>query len=89
MTSLNISNNQLVGKKGTGKFKTLEGQELRIAQMLGRGDQKEIMEPDFSGVVTLADAIRNNGAMKSLDISANRLEAEGAKHIAAALSGCK
>ena len=31
----------------------------------------------------------NNGAMTSLDISNNRLEAEGAKHIAAALPECK
>ena len=37
----------------------------------------------------IADGIENNGAMKSLNIGNNFLQAEGAKHIAAALPECK
>ena len=37
----------------------------------------------------LADGIKNNGAMTSLNLSHNSLGAEGAQHIAAALPKCK
>ena len=37
----------------------------------------------------LADGIKNNGAMTSLNVSSNNLGAEGAKHIAAALPECE
>ena len=37
------------------------------------------------GVIALADAIKNNGALTSLNLSRNRLGPEGAKHVAEAI----
>jgi hypothetical protein len=54
--SLNISNNHFVGKKGTGRFAE------KTVDRLGRTKQaEEIMEPDFSGVIGLADASKMTG----------------------------
>ena len=44
---------------------------------------------DMSGVIAIGNAIPTMGAMTSLDISANSLGAEGAKHVAAAIPKCK
>ena len=81
LTSLNISNNALVGEKGTGKFteKTYDSD--------GDTDEEEeeIMEPDFSGVVAIADAIPAMGALTSLNLADNRLYAKGAKYVAKAI----
>ena len=41
------------------------------------------------GATALADVIKNNGAMTSLDLSNNKLRPEGAKHIAAVIPKCK
>ena len=43
------------------------------------------MEPDFSGVVAIADAIPAMGALTSLNLADNELGAEGAKHVAEAI----
>ena len=43
------------------------------------------MEPDFSGVIALADAVSTNGALTSLNLASNYLYAEGAKHVAGAI----
>ena len=43
----------------------------------------------LDGVIAISNAIPTMGAMTSLDISANDLRAEGAKHIAAAIAECK
>ena len=37
----------------------------------------------------IADGIKNNGALTSLNLANNRIEAEGAKYVAAALPECK
>jgi hypothetical protein len=42
----------------------------------------------FTGLEALADAIRNNGAMTSLNLASNELGVEGAKIIAACLPKC-
>ena len=80
---MNISNNALVGEKGTGKFteKTYDSD--------GDTDEEEeeIMEPDFSGVVAIADAIPAMGALTSLNLASNYLQAEGAKLVAEAIKG--
>jgi hypothetical protein len=68
LLSLNISNNHFVGEKGNGRFteKTYDSD--------GNTDDEseEIMEPDFSGVIALADGIKN---LTSLDISDNKIGA--------------
>jgi hypothetical protein len=44
---------------------------------------------DMSGVIALADAIPDMGAMTSLNLATNSLGVEGAKIIAAFLPKCK
>ena len=44
---------------------------------------------EMSGVSAISNAIPTMGAMTSLNCSHNKLGAEGAKHIAAALPKCK
>jgi Ran GTPase-activating protein (RanGAP) involved in mRNA processing and transport len=41
--------------------------------------------PDLSGVIALADVIKDMGAMTSLNLAENYMGADGAKHIAAAI----
>jgi hypothetical protein len=69
LTRLDISSNNLVGEKGTGRYK----------------DGREIMAPDVSGIIAIANAIPNMRALTSLDLSSNRLEDEGSKIIAEAI----
>ena len=44
-------------------------------------------EPDMSGVIALADAIPDMGAMTKFDISSNEIRAEGGKALAEGLKG--
>ena len=44
---------------------------------------------EMSGVIAIANTIPTMGALTSLNISNNKIEAEGAKQIAAAVSECK
>ena len=53
----------------------------------GREQKEHPGKPE--GVIAITNAISTNGAMTSLNVSSNRLFAEGAKHIAAALPQCK
>jgi hypothetical protein len=39
----------------------------------------------FEGVIALANAIKNSGALTMLDLSGNYLKAEGARHISEAI----
>jgi hypothetical protein len=43
LTRLDISSNSLVGKKGTGRYETVDHEGV------GSDEEEEIMEPDFSG----------------------------------------
>ena len=45
--------------------------------------------PSMSGVIAIGAAIPTMGALASLNLANNRIRAEGAKHIAAALPQCK
>lgn len=85
LTSLNISANnigELVLPEGwtssrPGEYKSPAGECLRHA-------------PDGSspaGVIALANAIKNNRALTSLNLAGNHIEAEGAKHVAEAVEG--
>jgi hypothetical protein len=80
LTSLDISSNNLVGEKGTGRYKTV-GAEFSDES----DEEEEIMEPDFSGIIAIANAIPDMRALTTLNLSSNSLEAEGAKIIAEAL----
>jgi hypothetical protein len=46
------------------------------------------MEPDLSGIIAIANAIPNMGAMTSLNLASNELGVEGAKIIATCLPKC-
>ena len=84
MTSLDISSNMLACGKFVGGHGYYPGR--------GHKDEKDNPEnyaSDTSGVQALADAIRNNGALTSLNLANNSIKAKGAKHVAAALAGCK
>ena len=91
LTSLNVSNNnigELVPPEGWSiKHKGYGNQKYVHADGREQKEAPEGMSP--VGAIALADAIKNNGAMTSLDISANSLRAEGTKHIAAAIVECK
>jgi hypothetical protein len=68
LTRLDVSSNKLVGEKGTGRYLTLD------AQYSGdEGEEEEIMEPDVSGIIAIANAIPNMRALTTLDISSNGL----------------
>jgi Leucine-rich repeat (LRR) protein len=66
---LNISNNHLVGENKTGRYteKTYDSD--------GDTDDEaeEITEPDFSGVIALADGSKNNETLTTLDMSNNNI----------------
>jgi hypothetical protein len=44
---------------------------------------------EMSGIIALADTIKDMGAMTSLNLASNSINAEGAKHIAGALKVSK
>jgi hypothetical protein len=68
LTRLDVSSNNLVGEKGTGRYVTTDPQYSG-----DEGEEEEIMEPDFSGIFALANAIPNMRALTTLDISSNGL----------------
>ena len=92
MTSLNISNNLVIGKKGSGKFET----KTRWAYGSDSDDsgeeeehQEEIMEPDFSGAVALANGIKNSGALATITFGDEQAATMKADMTDADLSGKK
>ena len=93
LTSLNISANQL------GKNAAPAGFTRVAAEMISTDSEDDEYEhadgrrvtrrrggkPE--GVITLANSIKNNGALTSLNLTSNLLGAEGAKHVAEAIKG--
>ena len=73
LTSLNISNNNLVPVP------------LPTTSSDTDTDGEDEGGFDFSGIQALADAIRNNRALTSLNLASNSLGAKGAKHVAEAI----
>jgi hypothetical protein len=65
---LDISSNNLVGEKGTGRYETVDAQYSDASD-----EEEEIMESDFSGIFAIANAIPNMRALTTLDISSNGL----------------
>ena len=90
-----ISDNDLRAEGGKALGEALKDnqvmQELNIASnmLIYKADAKSDADTDMSGVIAISDAIPTMGALTSLNISNNKIEAEGAKQIAAAVSECK
>jgi hypothetical protein len=86
LTHLDISSNNLVGEKGTGRYETVDA-EYSDGSDEELPAEEEIMEPDFSGIIAIANAIPKMRALTKLVISKCRLQAEGGKALAAGLKG--
>jgi hypothetical protein len=67
------------------------GQSCTEAYRCGECDYDCCVACNTSGcpVIALADAIKNNGAMTSLNLASNSINPQGAKHIAGALKVSK
>jgi hypothetical protein len=83
LSLLNLSSCKLT--RGAPKPNGWAGQSLAADW----GEKDEHWEMDVSGIIALADAIPDMGAMTSLNLAVNGLQAEGAKHIAGALKVSK
>jgi hypothetical protein len=78
LTCLDISSNNLVGEKGTGRYKTVDAE---YSDESGSDDeelplQEEIMEPDFSGIIDIANAIPNMRAISTFTLSGDGEDSE-------------
>ena len=78
MTSLNVSNNKLTQGKQIG---TAYGEPVYETDMSGRWHRNPylLLMLVVVGVIALADSVKNNGALSSVDISENAIKADGAK----------
>jgi hypothetical protein len=70
LTSLDISSNRLVGEKGTGRYKTVAASDSAEYES---DEEEEIMDPEYSGIIALADVIPDMGAMMSLNLADNNI----------------
>jgi hypothetical protein len=66
LTSLDISSNNLVGEKGTGRYKTVDAENSDDTD-----EEEQIMEPEFSGIIAIANAIPDMRALTSLNLAGN------------------
>ena len=87
MTSLNILNNNLLADGGKALAEALKGNN--VIQELNISSNNLGYDSDMSAVIAMSDAIPTMGALASLNLASNRIGAEGAQHIAAALPQCK
>ena len=82
LTALNISNNNLT----RGALKKYPGySEAGYRSESQWGEKDGDYETSMAGVIALADGIKNNGALASLNLASNGIGAEGAKHVAEAM----
>jgi hypothetical protein len=63
LTSLDISSNNLVGEKGTGRY--YEKNMNWCHQIDESDEEEEIMEPDFSDIIAISNAISDMGAIST------------------------
>jgi hypothetical protein len=90
LTKLDISSNGIRAEGGKALAAGLQGNqsitELNISynDLVYNSDQ----DTDTSGIIAIADAIPDTGAMTSLNLASNELGLEGAKIIAACLPKC-
>ena len=95
MVKFDVSSNNLRAEGGKALGEALKDnqvlQELNVAgnMLIYKADANSEADTDMAGVIAISNAIPTMGAMTSLNISNNQLNAEGAKHIAAALPECK
>jgi hypothetical protein len=89
---LNISNNHIAGDISAWMKPPRQGLKVGhlmdgkcIVEIYSDGD---IKVQDLSGIIALADAIKDMRAMTSLNLASNELGVEGAKIIAACLAKC-
>jgi Ran GTPase-activating protein (RanGAP) involved in mRNA processing and transport len=86
--SLNLSNNQLIGKKRVKQKEKPSWWEESKHGVHGSTDDDYDTIPDTDGIIAVVNAIKDMGAMASLNLESNRLGVEGAKIIAAILPKC-
>jgi hypothetical protein len=86
MTSLNVSDNDLRSDGAKALAHALQKNstltELNVAS-------NNLYHPDLSGVIALADVIKDMGAMTSLNLASTELRAKGAKIVAEAIKVAK
>jgi hypothetical protein len=80
MAHLNLSSIDLA--RGALKKDSRSAYEKEFTDKCTWGSKDTHYEPDMQGVIALANAIPDMGAMTSLNLSSNCICAEGAKHIA-------
>jgi hypothetical protein len=71
---------------GLGAFKA-EG--ATYGKYDDKADNPDNYETDMTGIIALADAINDMGALTSLNLASNELEAEGANIVAEAIKVTK
>ena len=91
--SANLLNNN-IGTKQAHNLATILKEHATLKSLCGnKGDETELdmrcKKMGADGAVMLAPEIVANGALTSLNLASNLLEAEGAQHVAAALPECK
>ena len=91
MVKFDISDNCLCAEGGKALAEALKDNQVMTELNIASNYLGEDMEdnPDMSGVIAIGNAIPTMRALSNLNISANNLQAEGAKHIAAAIPKCK
>jgi hypothetical protein len=81
MTALNLAGNQIGGYDSSNGFIATEG----MASLCCKCHTSLFSSLLLSGPAAIADAIRNMGALTSLNLSSNKLKAEGAEIVAGAI----
>ena len=92
MTKFDISNCSLMAEGGKALAAGLKGNQVLTELNVAGNDLALLADHsafDMSGVIALADILPDMGAMTSLDLSRNRLAAEGAKIVAEAIKVTK
>jgi hypothetical protein len=91
LTHLDVSKNNIgaVDNDGWSLHKADDGKTFYAKDGKSQWDPPEGWKSKSEGVIAIADAIRNNGAMTSLNLASNDLGAEGAKIVAEAIKVTK
>ena len=87
LSLLNLASNSLWAEGTKLLAEALKGNRIITELNLSNNSatRKGTSFGDMSGVIALADAIPDMGAMTSLNLAENYMGADGAKHIAAAI----
>ena len=91
MTKFDISSNDIRAEGGKALAEGLNGNQA-IKELNFSGNDLGYNSnggTDTSGIIAIADVIPGMGAMTSLNLADNWLQAEGAKHVAGALKVSK